>query len=158
VLATFATFYTLFAVLRFTPGFIYAMGNHYEPDAQSEALTLPRAGALRVSRSEAAEYERLIPLIQEHAAGDVIYAGHDSPEVAFLAGLRNANAALFDFFDDPVGRKERILAAIDAQDVHVVAISMEPGFTPRDRELEAALAERFPHAEIVGRFEVRWRP
>jgi hypothetical protein len=144
VLATLATFYTLFAVLRFTPGFIYAMGSHYEPDAQTEALTLPRAGALRVSRSEAAEYERLIPLIQEHAVGDVIYAGHDSPEVAFLSGLRNANAALFDFFEDPVGRRERILAAIDAQDVHVVAISMEP-------DLHRAIASSRPRSPNASR-------
>jgi hypothetical protein len=157
-LATLAVFYTLFAVVRFTPGFIYAMGSHYEPDVQTQALTLPRAGGLRVSPKEAAEYERLIPLIQQHAGGDFIYAGNDSPEVSFLSGLRNASASLFEFFEDAAGRKERILDALATHDVHVVAISTEPGFTPRDPALEAALAERFPHAETVGRFEVRWRP
>ena len=157
VLGSLAGFYALFAVLRFTPGFIYAMGSHYESDQQTQALTLPRAGGLRVSPSEAAEYERLIPLIQQHAEGEFIYAGYDSPEVYFLSDLRGPKGTMFEFFDDSTGRKDRILDAIDTHHVNVVAISLRPGFTPRDPELEAALTERFPHSETVGRFQVRWR-
>jgi hypothetical protein len=65
---------------------------------------------------------------------------------------------MFDFFEDnSSGHAERILAAIEARKVHVVALLERPGFSRRDHDLEVALAERFPNAEHAGRFQVRWR-
>lgn len=152
-------FYLLFAVLCFTPGFLYVIGDHYQPDPETQRLTLPRAGGLRVDLYEAEEYERLIPLIQQHAAGGFMYAAPDCPEVYFLSGLRNPTRTLFDFFDEPTGRKERILGAIDAHQVKVVAISRDPHFSAQlAPDLAAALAQRFPYSTNLDRFQVRWRP
>lgn len=156
LVAALGGFYLAFAVLRVTPGFIYAMGIHAQPDPETVRLTLPRAGGLRVAPDEATEYERLIPLVQAHGAGEFIYAGPDCPEVYFLAERRNPGRELFDFFDD-TDRRTRVLRAIETHDVRVVVLSSRPQFSPRDRELERALAARFPETERVGRFEVRWR-
>ncbi len=159
LLGSLLVFYLLFAVLRFTPGFVYSMGHVYLPDPETQRLTLPRAGGIRVDPREAEEYERLIPLIQQHAAGRFIYAAPDCPEVYFLSGFRNPTSTLFDFFDEPGGRKDRILNAIETHQVKVVAIFLRPRFSPRlAPELAAALAERFPYSTNLGRFQVRWRP
>lgn len=159
LLGSLLVFYLLFAVLRFTPSFIYAMGDVYISDPESQPLRLERAGGLRVDPDEAEEYERLIPVIQQHAAGEYIYAAPDCPEVYFLSGLRNPIRTLFDFFDDPTGRNERILSAIETHQVKVVAIFSKPEFSvPLAPEIKTVLAERFPYSTTVGRFEVRWRP
>jgi hypothetical protein len=110
-----------------------------------------------VARDEATEYERLIPLVQAHATSELIYAGPDCPEVYFLAARRNSGRELFDFFDD-TDHRARVLQAIESHDVRVVVLNSRPAFSRRDRDLETALAERFPHTETVGRFQVRWRP
>ena len=159
LLGSLLSFYLLFAILWVTPGFIYEMGYRYQPDPEIRRLTLPRAGGLRVDPSEAEEYERLIPLVQDHAAGEYIYAAPDCPEVYFLSGLRNPTRNLFDFLDDPAGRTERILIALETHHVNVVAILAEPSFSgPLEPDLRAALTQRFPNSSPVGRFEVRWRP
>lgn len=151
-------FYLLFAVLRVTPSFIYAMGRFYSPDPQTKRLTLARAGGLRVDPAEAQEYEQLIALVQGHAAGGYMYAAPDCPEVYYLSGLRNPTRALFDFMDDAAGRAERTLSALEAHQVNVVAILNQPAFSaPLAPNLRTALTERFPHSTTVGRFHVRWR-
>jgi hypothetical protein len=158
ILGTLLCFYLLFAVLRTAPGFIYKLGYNYSPDMQTTPFTLPRTGALRIEADDALLYGRLIPLMQEHAAGKYAYAAPDCPEVYFLSGLRNPTRTLFDYFDDPDRRTTRILSAIEQNRVNVVAILNKPPFSlPLAPDLRAALAERFPNSSIVGRFEVRWR-
>ncbi len=159
VLASMVLFYLLFAVLRVTPGFIYAMGLGYQSDPMTQRLALPRAGGLRVNPYAARQYELLIPLLHEHAAGTFIYAAPDCPEVYFLSGLRNPTRTLFDFFDEPAGRTERILGALQTHQVNEIAIFSSPWFSgPLAPDLRAALQERYPRAATVGQFEVRWRP
>lgn len=159
LLGSLLSFYLLFAALWVTPSFIYAMGYRYQPDPETRRLALQRAGGLRVTPSEAQEYERLIPLVQDHAAGEYIYAAPDCPEVYFLSGLRNPTRNLFDFLDDPAGRTARILSTLETHHVKVVAILTQPAFSgPLEPDLRAALIERFPDSVSVGRFEVRWRP
>jgi hypothetical protein len=159
LLGTLLAFYLLFAVLILTPGFIYAMGGFAQPDPQTRALTLPRAGALRVSPTQAADYERLIPLVRAHAgASGYTFATPDCSEVYFLSELRSLRRTMFDFFDEPTGRTEAILDGLESHGVKVIVICSQQQFSGRDRELEAALAERFPESTKVGRFEVRWRP
>jgi hypothetical protein len=160
LLGSVLAFYLAFVVFLVTPGFIYIMGNYYQPDPQTQRLNLARGGGLRVSPQEAGEYEQLIPLVQQHAgASDFIYAGPDCPEVYFLAEKHNPTRTLFDFFDEPAGHTARILAAIEAHHVEVVAILVRPEFSPpMSPELVSELRREFPNSTDVGRFEVRWRP
>jgi hypothetical protein len=158
VIGALVIFYLCFAVFRVTPTFIYEMGKYYSPDTQTERLSLPLAGGLRVDPREAGLYERLIPLVHEHAAGQFIYAAPDCPEVYFLSGLQNPTRTLFDFLDDATDRTQRILTTLEDHHVRVVAIKQSPGFSNEmDPSLEKALDERFPKSEDLDEFEVRWR-
>ncbi len=151
-------FYCLFAVMRTTPGFIYSMGVFYVPDYETRVLSLSRAGGIRVHPDEAAEFEHVIPLLQKHSHGDFLYAAPDCPELYFLSGLKNPTRTLVDFLDDPSNRTQRILDSIDQHAINVIAINNHPEFSPWiDAHLRAALVERFPNYEKVGRFQVRWR-
>jgi hypothetical protein len=152
-------FYLAFAVFRVTPGFLYSMGYFYQPNPETRALTLPRAGGLRVDPAQAEEYERLIPEIQAHAsASSYIYAAPDCPEVYFLSGKRNPTRTMFDFFDEASDRMAKVLQAIDSHHVNVVAIYSQPEFSgPMPGDLITALRARFPQSKQIGRFEVRWR-
>ena len=160
LLGSVLVFYLAFVVFLVAPGFIYIMGNYYQPNPQTQRLNLARAGGLRVDPEEAKQYEQLIPVVQEHAAGNsFIYAGPDCPEVYFLSGKQNPTRTLFDFFDPPEGRTARILATLDLHQVKVAAILTQPAFSPpMASDLQAALRERFPNSARVGKFEVRWRP
>ena len=158
LLGTLFCFYLLFAAFRVEPGFVYIMGVEYRPDIQTQSLVLPRAGKLRVSPDQQETYDELIPLVQAHARNDYIYAAPDCPEIYFLSGLRNPTRTLFDFFDEPQGRTQRILNVIEGHSVNVVVLASEPPFSqPIAGELKDALIARFPNSETVGRFEVRWR-
>jgi hypothetical protein len=157
-LGALLVFYLLFAVLRVTPGFIYDMGSRYAPDTQTERLTLARAGGLRVDSSDAQLYEELIPLVQSHARGKFVYAAPDCPEVNFLSGLRSPTRAYFDLGEDPLGKTERILRAIDNLEINVVAINLNPKHSnSMDAELRHALDLRYPHSSEIGHFVVRWK-
>ncbi len=153
-------FYLAFWIFRATPGFIYNLGLRYAPNQQTTTLALPRSGALRVDPQLADEYARLIPLVQQHATGDFIYAGPDAAEVYFLAGKRNPTRTLFDFLDqDTINRSQNILDAITRDRVNVIAIRERPYFSqPLSPQLIQTLAMQFPNAQTVGEFQVRWRP
>lgn len=159
VLGTIVIFYFLFAVWLFTPGFLDHMGFTYYPDVQTQPLPLPRAGGLRMDPLEVQVYEELIPLVQSHAAGRFIYAGPDSPEIYFLSGLNNPTRMLFDFLDsNSETRTERVLSALQAHEVNVVAINASPGFSgPMRPDLRVRLEQLYPQSAKVGHFQVRWR-
>ena len=159
VLGALAVFYIAFAVFRSTPTFLAFMGNRYLRDQQIHQLTIVRAGGLRVYPSEGEEYDRLIPVVLEHAGSSrFVYCAPDCPEVAFLAGLRNPTRTLFDFLDQPAEHTQRALQAIGSHPVNVIAILSEPPFSnPMSADLHAALREQFPEYTQIGRFEVRWR-
>ncbi len=168
ILAVGAGFLLVFGALWVNRGFIYHMGHYYARDNQTEVLDLPRGG-LRVSLEEKAEYEALAAVLVPRAVGGYTYVTPDSPEAYFLTGLRNATPTLFDFLDDPTGRVERVVAALERHDVHAVAVNTTPGFTvydgrtdgarfsPPDARLLDALVARFPHEATAGSFVVRWR-
>jgi len=158
VLGALIGFYLLFAVMRFTPGFLHYMGFQYSPDTQTERLTIVRAGGLRVQSSEAQLYEELIPLVQSHAAGKFIYAAPDCPEVYFLSGLQNPTRHYFDYAEEPLGHTARVLRELESLNVNVVAINKEPLFSyPMSPELKAGLEQRYGQATEVGTFQVRWK-
>ena len=158
VLAVLGGFYLLFAVFRATPSFIDQVGFRFSPDIQVQRLNLPRAGGLRVEPDVARVYEQLIPLVQSHAEGRFIYAAPDCPEVYFFSGLQSPTRYGFDFVDNPTGHTERVLQALKKLNVNVVSIRKVPKFSgPLSPDLLNALEIRYPHYEVVGFFEVRWR-
>jgi hypothetical protein len=133
------------------------MGFRYSPDAQTERLTLARAGGLRVDPAEAQVYEQLIPFIQSHASGRFTYCTQDCPEVYFLSGLENPTRTMFDFRDDSKGRTDRIMSLLESRKVNVVAIKhAATNESHPDLALEGALAQRFRNSARIQTFEVRW--
>jgi hypothetical protein len=156
-LAVLVIFYLLFAVVRFTPMMLcrdWGFGECH----QLGRLTLERGGMLLVTKEEALLFDELIPLIQTHARGKFMYATPGCPEVYFLSGLRNPTRTLFELFDDPVGRTERILDALQSHGVNIVALN-EAGFRdePIEPALRTAIEQRFPQSQEIGDFEVRWK-
>ena len=155
--AVLLVFLAAFAMLRVTPGFIYAMGVNYVRDRQAMTLDVERGG-VRVTPEDKATYEETLATIRTHARGDYIWAGPDAPEAYFLSAKRNPTRTLFDFFDSPADRTSRVLAALDAHQVHVVVLHGRPPFSgPLPADLRDSLIRRFPHAETHGWFETRWR-
>ena len=130
----------------------------YEPRPALERLDIDR-GHIRVTPAEKAEYERLAAALQDLAAGTgVTFVTPDAPEVYFLSGLRNPTPVFYDFLDEAEGRTARILAALDREDVRVIALNRAPQFSgPPSPDLLAALEGAYPRATSVGRFVVRWR-
>jgi hypothetical protein len=149
-------FYFLFALLRVNPGFIYQMGFGYARDNQTELLALERGG-IRVNSRNKQQYEQLAATLRHHASGGFTYATPDCPEVYFLTGLRNPTRTIFEFLDASSNRTAAVLEALNRHRVRAVALNREPQFSgapPPD--LAAALAQTFPHAMVIGKFEVRW--
>jgi len=151
-------FYLMFVVYRVTPAFVFDMGYNAAPDVQTEPLKLARGGNLRGDPVTADEYQELIPFIQTHASGDYIYAGPDCPEIYFLTGLKNPTRTLGDSFDEPEGRTERILQAIETHHITVLTFNEKAAFAGTiNRELEQVVQSRFTQSKQIGNFRVMWR-
>jgi peptidoglycan/LPS O-acetylase OafA/YrhL len=149
-----AEFYGLFALLLVTPGAVVGLGFRYETSHETVRLALARAG-LRVRPDDAALYGELIPQVQRRAAGGEIWAGPDSPEVYFLSGFRNRTRAIFDFLGGETGGLQ---SQADGPDVRVVVLNTRPSFSrPLAAPVLEMLRRRFPAADTIGRFELRWR-
>jgi tRNA isopentenyl-2-thiomethyl-A-37 hydroxylase MiaE len=111
-----------------------------------------------VEASDAQLYDELIPAVQAHSAGKLIYAAPDCPEVYFLSGIKSPSRHYFDYAEESAGYTERILDTIDTLDINVVAINLSPRFSDSMKEeLKTALDQRFPHSTEIGHFEVRWK-
>lgn len=150
-------FYGGFAMLLVVPGASRGLGFRYAPQHDTVPLQLPRAG-LRVNPEDAQLYEALIPRLQMLARGQPIWAGPDAPEVYFLSGLRNRTRALFDFLGGDEGSAPAFLGGLDRIGVGAVVLNTAPSFSPAlPPSIAGALRQRFPEAEVIGRFELRWR-
>ena len=157
--AILAAFYLAFGVARVNRGAQFGMGRFYLPAASIPFEQLPgdRAG-LEVPRVTAAEYQAVLSLLHEHAQGGYTWASPDSPEMYFLANLRNPTRSLYEFFDEPVGHSQRILGALETHGVTAIVENAKPPFSaPLDPVLVAALAVRYPDAAGIGPYLVRWR-
>jgi len=150
--------FLLFAVLRVTPPFIYAMGQHYGPDPETQPLQLPRASNLKVEPQSAENYARLIRFIQEHAGAGGIYAGPDCPEVYFLSGYANPTRALFEFLEEDEQGPDQLLRMITSERIQVVILNTAPSFSAVrvSAEVRVILARRFPRSLKIGQFVVFW--
>ncbi len=156
-------FYLAFGMACVNTGTVGAIGVTPGWGVPKQVLQLPRAGLL-VARREEEVYARVIGLVQQHTPpGAAIYAAPDSPEIYFLAERRNPTRTMYDFLDDDfgddgAGRERRIADTLAASGVNVVVINGHPEFSPRlAPDLAAVLARRYPHAERVRWFTVRWR-
>jgi hypothetical protein len=150
-------FLIAFAVTRVNTSTVYGMGIMYQPYPQTVSLALPRA-ALDVPLQDAEMYPIAVKVLRQHARGDYTWASPDSPEMYFLSGLRNPTRSLFDFFDNDVGRPERILNTLDLRGVTAIALNGYPAFSaPISGDFRAELERRYPFWETVGKFEIRWR-
>jgi hypothetical protein len=123
----------------------------------SEPLGIEGA-SLHVSPEDAEKYRRVVALLREHARGEYIWAGPDTPELYYLADRRNPTRHLFEFLAQRGDPEVDILDGIDHHGVNAVAINHDFYFSHLSDELEAELVRRFPASERVGNLEVRWRP
>lgn len=141
------------------PGSISELGNAYAPSPHTAYLDLPRAGVY-AKPGERDQYVELVGILAALEAGRDgradVYALPDSPEVYFLAGLRNPTRTLYDFFESPT--LPPLLTRCEQLGVRIVVVNHFPDWSPRVPELELrALRREFPEQALVGRFEVRWR-
>ena len=150
-------FYAAFAVTRMNTSSLYGMGYVYRVFPATAPLSSPRGG-LDAFEWQAGTYAGVERLLREHARGGYTWASPDCPEVYFLSGLRNPTRSLFEFFDDPDGQSERVLAALAAHDVTAIVLNKEPEFSRGiTMSLGRELAARYPETADVGKFHVRWR-
>jgi hypothetical protein len=152
VLAT----YCVVGLLSRNEFFSQVVGRAIVHNERTAVLDLGRGG-LVVRESDRAMYDALVKTIDAHASSKFIYVTTDAPEVYFLAERENPTRTLFDFFDDPVGREQRILRTLSTHDVHLVVLNSTGEFSgPVPKTLYDSLAARFPVSASIGNFEVRW--
>jgi hypothetical protein len=152
-----AAFFALFAVLRvnFTP--VPSMGLMYEPPYPMARLTMER-GQIEIPRIQAVVYDSLITLLRAHAHGEYTWASPDTPEIYFLSGLRNPTRTLFEMFEDSTNANERLLHTLDTHGVTAIVLNANPAFSPVvARKLFVQLATRYPNAQWVVPYQLRWR-
>ena len=150
---------TLFAVFVLRPGGVDNLGFQYLPDRQTVAVSIPRAGGLRVLKSSADQYDQLIPFVSQLANGQPILAGPDAPEIYFLAGAPNPTPIFFDFFHNTDQYQALMQGVLDRPGyVNVVVLKSNPQFSFAQRNiLYALVASRFSHSRAFDGFVVFWR-
>ncbi len=151
-------FYLLFAVVWLNTNFVRVANVQYMPVEQDRLLSGNRGG-IRVQEVERDMYAALVREVQAHsAAGSYIYAAPDCPEVYFLAARKNPTRTLYDMFDDPHERTERLIATMDQHAVTTVVVNRFPEFSaPITGVLADGIKSRFTNARPIGRFVVLWR-
>jgi hypothetical protein len=150
-------FFIAFAVLRTNFRPLQQMGFSYRAPFPMAPLQLERAG-ISVPDVHATVYAQLVPMLRARAHGEYTWASPDSPEIYFLSGLKNPTRALFDFLDDSSSNADFIVRALDAHGVTAIVLNSSPAFSAGiTREMFARLASRFPHGQMIGPFQLRWR-
>lgn len=150
-------FYVSFAVIVLRSHWLGTRG-HFDLDSTS--IDQPRAGALRVSRSDADVYHWLIPFVKKLANGQPIFAGPDAPEVYFLTGIKNPTRLLFDSVEDPAAYERQVRSAlVDSDAIKVLVVKEQGSGTTYPLLILRWLAiPRFPNSKRIGNFVVYWRP
>jgi hypothetical protein len=149
-------FFALFAVFRINSTRIASVGNWYQPQQTVAKLGMER-GQIEVPKTDSIMYGSLVTLLRAHARGGYTWASPDSPEVYFLSGLKNPTRTLFEVFDDTTNQSQRVLHALDARGVTAIVLSAPSFSAPITPEMYAQVERRYPHAQYVGPFQVRWR-
>jgi hypothetical protein len=156
LLFTAVAFYVLFPIFVIRAHYI---GRRYHIDFDSTPLNLPRAGPIRVSRVEAAEFAELIPFVKKIAGQSAIFAGPDSPEVYFLTGFKNQTPFLFDSIKDPNDYEREVRSLFENSDSIKVAVLNDTlgSATHQLLVLRSIVMPRFPQSHKIGSFTVYWR-
>jgi hypothetical protein len=111
-----------------------------------------------VTPLDAAQFEEMIPLVREKAAGRPIWAGPDAPEVYFYSGIPNRTRTMFDFLDPPWEQARSLVERIESIGAGVVVIKLQPQFSPPPSPAAvASLRQRFPHRKRYPSYLVLWR-
>jgi hypothetical protein len=146
--------YLIFAVLSLNRSQPAALGLLHRPVNWDTPLAVPK-GSLRVRREDAEVYQRLVRAVSDHATDEYVYAAPDCPEVYFLTGKRNPTEVYFDFLRPSSDELAQRLLADRA--INLVVINHRPSFSPDPSEAFLRFVrDRFEHAEVIGKFEVRW--
>jgi hypothetical protein len=149
-------FFSAFAIFRARSSFIVEMSSHFVHDYLKTPLGLDRGREILTDEGGAKQYRRLIKLVLDHSHSEYIYAGPDAPDVYFLSGKKNPTRTMFDFLD--ARAEQQAMEALRRRPIEVAVIRKRPQFSPPlDRRLETYIEIKFPNAEQVGRFEVRWK-
>ena len=124
-------------------------------ELSTRRIDLPRSD-LRVIQEDAEAYERLVFTIDSLAAGPVILALPDIPEVYFLANRRNPTGVLFDVYENPQERIAQVRRALTSERVDLVVIGNRIGNPGElDPGLRALVDSAFPVELPLGRFTLR---
>jgi hypothetical protein len=118
----------------------------------------PRGG-IYVWPQEQRQYTELVRVVREHAGGSRwILALPDVPEIYFLSGFENPTRAIYDVFEDSIGRDERLLRLIGDRRIRTVVINRDPQLSgPVTSALDDSLTRLFPASQEFGALEVRWK-
>jgi len=116
-------------------------------------------GRIYVPTAEAEKYRRISGLLAAHARGGYTFAGPDSPEVYYLADLRNGTPMIYDFLTPERDRDRYVLDAIARHRITAIVVNQTPSFSPPlDGPLLTRLERLYPLHAQVDNFDVRWRP
>lgn len=150
--------YLAFAVGWGNTSYVYSLGRDHASYAATHRLNLDRAG-LSMPEEEERLYARLVAEIERLSApGSFIYAAPDCPEVYFLSNRRNPTRTMYDVFDEPVGRTERILKLLEEKQVEVVVIRLDSKTSdPLHADIARWVKERYPQRLRIGPFIVAGR-
>jgi hypothetical protein len=157
VVGLLAAFLALFAVLRVNFAPLSSMGLFYEAPYAMAPLTTAR-GQIDVPERHAAVYDSIIPLLRARAHGPYTWASPDTPEIYFLSGLRNPTRTFFEMFQDSTNTNEQLLRTLESHGVTAIVVNTSPAFSPEiGPPLARLLVRRYPHAQWVVPYQVRWR-
>lgn len=148
-------FFLLFAVASLNR--CYVAGGRFPYD-KAQQMKISRASLL--SRPQFAEYyPEVIDIVQRHSeSGDAIYAAPDCPEIYFLADRKNPTRTMYDFFDSPQQRTDKLIRMLSLEDITVVVINFMPEFSSKmDQRLQQEVLQKFPIRQQVGPFIVAYR-
>lgn len=155
-------FYAAFALVWLNHGSTLMLGFSHHAIPAWAPLDQARAG-IRVSAPDARRYGAVVTAIHAHSApGEPIYAAPDVPELYFLADRPNPTRTFYELVDDdydrPTQRARRIFDTLSRRSVPVVVLGPRVEFSSApDDALRAGLRQRYPRAQDVGGFTVRFR-
>jgi hypothetical protein len=155
--ACIGLFFLVFALVFANRTYGWNLGVRFLPYDPVSRLSLDRGG-LWVPTDDAREYETLVAVLREHAAGGTIYAAPDCPEVYFLSGFRNPTPSLFEFLSPGTIDVRGVSDLLTRTPIRAVVINRAPLFSPSlGDDVIALVSDRFPESQTIGRFVVRYR-
>ncbi len=153
--AALLVLYTVFGVSHLNRGYWTLPADRVAPNEYRLDL---RRSRLRVSENQQRNYQAIMALIDQHAAGSAaILATPDCPEIYFLSERQNPTRVMYDFFDTQSDRTHALIGLLDDANVQLAVINTAPVFSPPiDARLDAAIRKRFPNRRQVGDFIIAW--